>query len=291
MKTLRSFHLALLLGGLLGAGVAGADDRRTVDERRPLNADARVTVRNVAGTIDVEAWDRSELHLTGRLAKEVEELAIEGDATTIDIEVKIPRGRRRNVDDTDLKLFVPAGVRMEAEAVSADVRMRGIAGDVEASSVSGNVTLDVGSRRVKAESVSGDVDVRAPAAEAEVQSVSGDVIVTAATRVRGESVSGDVHVRAVGVRELRVNTVSGDLELDLALAKDAEVEAESLSGDVIVSLPSAPEGRIELESFSGSLRTAFGDAPGDAKRYRREGSGGGRVELNSHSGDVILRKR
>jgi DUF4097 and DUF4098 domain-containing protein YvlB len=281
-----------LLAALLWCGLAAAaDEGRPIDERRPLKPDARVSVHNVAGLIEVQAWDKNELHLTGTLADEVEELEITGDAASLDIEVRLPR-HTRHTGSSDLRLKVPAGTRLEAEAVSADVTVRGLKGEVQAQSVSGDVTLDVGSAKVKAESVSGDVEVRAPAASASVQSVSGDVTISARGAVHGESVSGDVEVHARDVRELSVNSVSGDLILDLELAKGADVEAETLSGNVELILPGPPDATLEMETFSGSLRSTFSPGPGrGAKAYRHEGSGRGRVELHSHSGDIELKKR
>ena len=56
-----------------------------IDERRSLEAGGNVSVENVAGDINVSVWDRNELHLTGTLDDDVEELEITETASGIQI--------------------------------------------------------------------------------------------------------------------------------------------------------------------------------------------------------------
>ena len=300
----KPLSLILTLGLALGGAAAWAgddEDLRTVNERRPLKADARVEVSNVAGLIEVEAWDRNELHLTGTLSEQVEKLEITGDASRLKIEVKLPK-RTRNVEDTVLHLKVPAGISLEAEGVSADIEVRGIKGDVEARSVSGDIELAVGSKNVEARSVSGDVSVEAPSEVTSVDSVSGDVTVRGVKgEVRGETVSGNVEVRGGATRRVEVKSVSGDLEMEVELAVDAEVEAETMSGDVRLHVPKLPDVDIDLETYSGEIEPTdllpdfkgrrHSDDDDEGREYSRSGKGPGRVRLHSFSGDIEIRKK
>lgn len=288
----KTFSIALTLGALLLAAPAWGTDDRPVDERRPLKADARVSVENVAGLIQVEAWDKNELHLTGELAPEVEKLEITGTESSLKIVVKVPK-HTRNVTHTRLVLKVPAGASLEAEGVSADITVKGLRGAVDVESVSGDVRLDVASTHVKAESVSGDVKVQAPATDVRAASVSGDVTLRGVRGdVRGESVSGDVRVFAAELRKLDLESVSGDLEIEAELAADCDVSVETLSGSVMLTVPRLPDGDLEMETFSGDLSSAWSPAPGrGAREFRHEGGGKGRVKLHSFSGDIELRKK
>lgn len=289
--------LALTLGAALCAGQAWATEERPIDERRPLKADARVSVSNVAGQIEVEAWDRNEMHLTGSLAEDVEKLEITGSAASLKIVVKLPERSRKHGNhegETVLHLRLPAGVTLDAEGVSADVSVRGLRGPVEAKSVSGDIRVDVGSTRVKAGTVSGDVTVHAPSAtDTRASSVSGDVTVRAASgEVRGESVSGDVSVHAGELKRLGMESVSGDLEIVGELTRDSEVSVETLSGGVTLTLPKLPDCDLDMETFSGELESAFAPGPASgAKEFHRDGAGKGRIKLNSFSGDIELRKK
>jgi len=302
----KPLSLILALSLALGATAAQArddEDLRPVNERRPLKADARVEVSNVAGLIEVEAWDKNELHLTGTLSEEVEKLEITGNESRLKIEVKLPR-RTRNVEDTILKLKVPAGISLTADGVSADISVQGLRGDIETNSVSGDVRIRVESKKVEAQSVSGDVTVEAPAAVMRVESVSGDVTVRGAKgEVRGATVSGDVEVHAQSARRIEVKSVSGDLEVDAELTVDAEVEAETMSGDVRLSVPRLPDVEIELETYSGEIERSEllpdfkgkqhsrDDDDDEGMEYSRAGKGPGRVRLHTFSGDIVVRKR
>jgi DUF4097 and DUF4098 domain-containing protein YvlB len=293
-------RMTAVFAALLVAAPAWADHehdddgekRRVVDEHRPLKPDARISVENTAGRIDVEVWDKNELHLTGELAEDVKELKISGTDAKLRIEVVLPK-LVGQVDETILKLRVPAGVSLEAEGVSADIHVQGLRGAVSAESVSGDVTLEVKSPKVTASTVSGDVRVHGQAAETRANSVSGDVTVRGAKgEIRCESVSGDVRVEARDVSDLDVESVSGDISLDLALAKDADVSVEALSGEVDVTLPEMPKGMIKIETFSGTFRSDWLDGAQVQDYVREDKDGGkGRVKLTSFSGDIVLRKK
>ena len=283
--------VVMTLGLALLAGAVSAADDRPIDQRRPLKADARVAVSNVAGLIEVEAWDKNELHLTGTMADEVEKIEITGSDSSLKIEVKLPE-RTRNVGDTVLKLKIPAGASLDAEAVSADIRAKGLRGAVSAESVSGDIDLDVGSKRVKAQTVSGDVTLQAPSEDTRIESVSGNVTLRGGKgEVRGESVSGNLQVQARELRMLDLETVSGDMELDLEFTRDAEIEVETLSGDVRVTVSQLPDMDIELETYSGELESGLLPGLRKQKEFDRDGEGKGRLRLHSFSGDVILKKK
>ncbi len=268
-------------------------ESRPIQERRALKPDARIQVRNVEGSIEVVTWDKNELELTGELGPDVEKLEITGNESSLRIEVKLPKDNDHDVDgDTTLRLRVPAGVTLEAEGVSADVTVRGVKGPVTAESVSGDVRLDVESARLEASSVSGDVEVESPATESRVSSVSGDVTVR---RVRGElrceTVSGEINIQASELRSLEAKSVSGDLDLDIELARDAEIRAETLSGEVRMVLPSEPEGRVRVETYSGEINAAWWNVDDEEQEIRRDGKGKGNLYVQSFSGDIELREK
>jgi DUF4097 and DUF4098 domain-containing protein YvlB len=295
MTMTKTFPALVALTLALAAPLAGArDEGRPIDERRPLKANAHVEVSNTAGLIEVETWDKNELHLTGTLSEEVEKLEITGSDARLKIEVKIP-DNTRNIQHTNLHLKVPAGISLDASGVSADVRIRGLKGNVEAASVSGDIEVEVTSKEVEAQSVSGDVTVQASAEMTRVESVSGDVTVRGVKgEVRGESVSGDVRVEVISVRRVNLESVSGDLELEIerVIEEGVEIELETLSGDVRMSLPALPDVDIDLETFSGGIaRSGLLPDLRDSKEYSRSGKRKGDVRLHSFSGDIEVQKK
>lgn len=156
-------------------------------------------------------------------------------------------GNTYNPPRVDFTVRVPAGVRFSGRTVTGDVEARGLGGPVRAFSVSGGVDVEA-VEVVRASSVSGNVRVamaRLPRdGQMRFSSVSGDIRLTlpsdASAALRINTLSGEVdsefplQVSARGTRngswasggqriqatigrggaELRIHTVSGDIEID-----------------------------------------------------------------------------
>ena len=108
----RPAFAGLAAASLLLASV-GAHAQSAINQTHALDPDGRVEIENVKGRIQVEAWDRAEVRITGTLGKGVEKLEVDGDRRQLEIEVKYPnRGgfglfSSDNTGPTDLKVMVP----------------------------------------------------------------------------------------------------------------------------------------------------------------------------------------
>src|SRR5258708_1355244 len=71
----------------------------SVDEHRPANPQGAVEIDNVAGSIDVQGWDKSEVAVGGTIGKDVERVDVTGDANRNAIHVILPRRRNGGVRD------------------------------------------------------------------------------------------------------------------------------------------------------------------------------------------------
>lgn len=279
----------------MAASLAQAAPREFA-EQRPLNPEARLSVRNVSGVIQVEAWDKATLDIAAQLADNVENLDISGSANDLKLEVRTKKSDRYGpYDETQLHLRVPAGVALTLDGTSADLVVRGLKGALVARTVSGDVQIEVNSKQLSAQTVSGDLTVRAPyAVDTKVSTVSGDADIEGASgALSAESVSGDVRVDGGTFSRLELKSVSGDVNFHAAAAVNAVVKAESLSGDVRFDAPAALSAEVTLKTFSGERRCDFeGVSPSsDGKRtVLRLGEGRGNVVLTSFSGDVSLDK-
>ena len=267
-----------------------------IDERRALNADGRIYVNNIAGTIDVATWDRNEVSIGGTLGSTVEKLEITGDAANLSVVVKLPK-KTHVSGDTVLKLRVPAGARIDLESVSADVAVDGSRGPVKVNTVSGDVGLALSSPEVTVQTVSGDLKLRAPSRVTRVNSVSGDVRMAGLQgKLSVETVSGNVELDGGKFSELRLKSISGDMRLDVSLAEAAQINGETLSGEIHMIVPTALTGTALLKSFSGEAfcdgaRTAEHQS-GTRKREYVWGDGrGAHIELSSFSGDIRIERK
>lgn len=284
----------IIAGVIAGTLLAPAWAGTPINETRPLNADGRISVNNLAGEIEISAWDRKEVSITGQLSEDIEKFEITGDASDLSVYVRYPRKSGRGVEETILQLRVPTGAAVKLEGVSADLRVNGISGELQANSVSGDIEVSAPARTVKLQTVSGDIDLRGAASSAELQSVSGDLQANGVSgTLSAETVSGDVGVVGGTFTSLTAESVSGDIVLAATMGSDADLRAESMSGDIIVRLDRQPDASVSLKTFSGSLGGEYGpDHRGELRKFQTVlGSGKGRISLNSFSGDIHLGKR
>ena len=290
-------HMLILSVLALASCLSQAAEPRPFNDHRALNADAKLSVRNVAGLIDVQVWDRNEFDLAATLAQGVDKVEISGTAADLKVEVKRRKsGRFENYDATRLTLRVPAGVTLTLDGTSADLVVHGLKGALVARTVSGDVQLDIASTSINAQSVSGDLRVNAPAAtDVKLSTVSGDANVHGVSgKLVGDSVSGNVRVEGGPFSQLELKSVSGDVEIHASTLPDARVKAESLSGDVRFNAPASLSAELSLKTFSGEKHCDFDGASSVSEGKRtvlRVGDGHGEVNLTSFSGDVTVEKR
>ena len=269
-----------------------------IDQTRPLDPRGRVEIDNLKGRVEVRAWDRPEVKISGSLGAGVEKLSVDGDRSALRIEVKYPH-RANNTEPTVLVVQLPLQAELEVSTVSANIDVHGVAPrELSLESVSGNIVVVGAPRRASVESVSGDVMLTINSGDVEASAVSGDLTLNG--RLNGEvsveTVTGNMRVDSRGerLRRLSASTVSGDAELKAALAPDGEISMESVSGDLTLIAPRDLSAKVSGESFSGDLnapgakieREEYGPGSSFHTRY---GAGKGEVRIETFSGDATLR--
>ncbi|MFO0453217.1 MAG: DUF4097 family beta strand repeat-containing protein [Pseudomonadota bacterium] len=254
--------------------------------------------------VEVQGWDRPEVHVTGKLGAGVERLELTTQGTRTAVRVVLPKGRHWNADnEADLVVRMPGTAGLAASLVSADVTTRGVLGEQRLQTVSGEIRAELG-REARLRSVSGDLNATRHSAvrgagRVEAQTVSGNVELTGIDgTLEVSTVSGDSRLRFGQLVSGRFETVSGDFAVTATLAQDARLEAESVSGDLALRFPGAPPAaEYEIESFSGDVDNCFGPRPTQeqygpgVRLVFREGAGSARVRADTKSGDVTLCNR
>jgi DUF4097 and DUF4098 domain-containing protein YvlB len=274
---------------------------------KPLDARGTVEISNVRGRIKVTGWERNMVAVTGTLGADTK-LIFEGSGNRLLVRAERNKSGKQGwlswggsgpSEDTVLQVHVPFSASLEVEGVSADVSVIGIRASerLEVETVSGDANLQASTDRLDISSVSGDVEFSGAARRANADSVSGDL------RLRDidgelsvETVSGDANVAASRLTQIDGGSVSGDIELDVELVGNASVDIETMSGELTLSLPANLSATLNAESFSGSLHSDFPveiiDEAGPGSEMRGKlGSGDARIELESFSGDINVRKR
>ncbi|MFO0043321.1 MAG: DUF4097 family beta strand repeat-containing protein [Pseudomonadota bacterium] len=275
-----------------------------IDRTIPARPDVRVEIANVAGEIRITAWDEPRVAICGVLGKG-SRLEIDGEGGRVSVRVQAGRGGAfwswggRGADDTRLDLRVPRAAALDIDAVSADVQVDGLDDSRELSieGVSGEVRVSAAVQRLNVVSISGDIEVRGRGERSVLQSVSGDI---EARGLEGEidleTVSGDARLEAGAVDRLALSTVSGSIEADVTPRGAADIRGDTMSGDLRLRVPADLSARIEAATVSGGIGSDFGTVEkqeyGSGERLRvRVGEGAARVELESFSGDLEIRRR
>ncbi|HEY5971997.1 MAG TPA: DUF4097 family beta strand repeat-containing protein, partial [Pseudoxanthomonas sp.] len=290
--------LLSLLVALPGAALAATP----INETRPLDPTGRIDIENLKGRIQVRAWDRAEVKITGSLGDGVEKLVVEGDRQHLEVRVEYPNNSGwggNKSGPTDLQLMVPLRAGLDIESVAADVNVIGVApAKLSIDSVSGSVVVAAAPGKVDVESVSGNLHVTVNSANVQAESVSGGLVLRGRMNgeIKAETVSGDIDIRVNGerVNELSANTVSGDATIRAALASKGEIRFESVSGGLTLVLPKDLSAQVRGESFSGNLKAPgariekpeFGPGSSFTTRY---GGGDGEIGIETFSGNTELR--
>jgi DUF4097 and DUF4098 domain-containing protein YvlB len=212
------------------------------------------------------------------------------------VRVYTPRTRARSAGEQRLEVEVPVGTRVIARSVSGDVRVRGVRGELEARTTSGNVDAD-GARNATLHTVSGDVRGTGLEGLVNVQSVSGDVDLTDISGELGaQTTSGDVRLRRARLTRLRAETVSGDVAYDGPIARGGRYDLTSHSGGIRLALPGDAAAALTVRTYSGTIDTSLPlvlrpTPRGQAAPRRMEftlNGGGAQVTAESFSGTITI---
>jgi Toastrack DUF4097 len=275
---------------------AGARAGSKVEERLAADPRGSVSVNNVAGSVELQGWDKAEVEVTGTAGSDVDRVAVSGDPEHVSVQVITRQNRLWGADGSaHLIVRVPAHSAVTATLVSADFKVSGLLGDLQLQSVSGEVRGEVGGN-LRVGSVSGNVHVNARSARSlAVKTVSGDISVGGGSGETDVStVSGTIEVQEGTQSRAHFKSVSGDVTASLGLSGDAQVDGESVSGDISFKFAEPPSADFDVQSFSGDIKNCFGPKPveprhGPGSRLAfKSGESNARVQVSTKSGDVHL---
>jgi DUF4097 and DUF4098 domain-containing protein YvlB len=278
------------------AGSAGAQE--PVDARRAAAADGVVHIENPAGSVKVVGWDRAEVAVTGTQGRGAEGVSLRGGGRRTSVEVET-MGHPHSVHSS-IEVRVPAGSRVEVESFAADVTVTGVTGAVSVECVNGSIDISGARQEVTASSVNGGVQVSGGATRVSAESVNGPVTIHGGSgEVEASTVNGRLVVTGKGPYErAELETVSGSVLFEGALAGQASVNIESVSGSVEIVLPAGVSADFNVSSFSGDVVNELGPPAERTSKYTTEksldfstGSGGASVSISTLSGGIQLRKR
>jgi Putative adhesin len=245
-------------------------------------------VRTTAGSVTVAA-EATELITVdvrpSRSGRHAEELAdeVRVEFTGDRLQVTEPSNLIGRLRDAGLDVFitVPEGSRCEVETASAEISCLGefaslnvktasgalkaatVDGDAQITSISGRVTVaKAGTMTVK--TASGSIELGEVTGALQASSVSGRVLVgSAGGPVTAQTSSGRISLDRLSQDTVQINSVSGDVTVQVIPDTDVYLDLASLSGRVRSELDPAsdPAGgaaqatlQLHCRTVSGSIR-------------------------------------
>jgi len=161
------------------------------------------------------------------------------DVEETDLVIHVPAASRLSVNTVSADIEVQGLLGAQRlQSVSADIRTAAAGEDVECKSVSGDIAVNGSFKKglLTITTVSGDATALRVAGEVNANTVSGDITLglgeTNRSRVR--STSGDLTMAALLAADgkLDAESISGDVRLELVGAVDAEFDLSSFNGEI-----------------------------------------------------------
>lgn len=306
--------LTLALSGCqMGPAISGSFDR-SLDVSGPI----RLELSNVSGDVAIIGSADGKVHVHGdvrvsgfgfgspqeRLSQILASPPVElkGDTlrvgkelsrlhnVSISYSVEVPR----NTEVSSSSISGSQSVRnvagpVRAESVSGSVRAQGIAHEVRLSSTSGTVEAQNCGDDVHATSISGRATVSNAKGDVLAHSVSGDVQVdNPGGRVDADSSSGSIDVRGA-IADVKAHSGAGHLSVQGNPSGNSFWELKTVSGSVHIAVPSNANFHFSAGAVSGEIRAQIPiviEEQGKHSLRAHIGDGGGRVEINTVSGDI-----
>ena len=245
----QSFNIITLMSCLIVGGQVFAATE--IAESLPSDNVTNVSINNHSGFIKVVGWDKDKISVTGTLGDDAKDLILKQKGAQVLIKVEYPKRVSWNSDGANITVFMPKNIRMESSSIASDidlsnlhggVEVKTVSGDVlaknvthnvELNSVSGNIDSDGLSGKISLSTVSGDIKDIDSIGRLDLSSVSGNVVINShAKEVFFNNVSGESKLNLAEIMELRIRTVSGDLQAKVSLNEKALLKASSVSGDL-----------------------------------------------------------
>lgn len=226
-----------------------------ISQTLPSDEVTNIVIENHSGLVNVVGWNKNKVTITGELDDEAQELIFEQKGAQIHIEVEYENVNNWSSEGSVLTVFMPKDIRVNFSSVSSDLTLKNLHGGIEATTVSGNIQADEASDNIELSSISGNIKSTNLSGKISLSVVSGDINdKNSAGRIQLKAVSGEVDVKSKAA-EVFLNNVSGNSELKLADV--IELRMSTVSGDIDAEVELKEKGLLKANSVSGDLDLIF----------------------------------
>jgi DUF4097 and DUF4098 domain-containing protein YvlB len=255
-----------------------------IERSFPTHGKADLTLSNISGSVSLLPGEEDQIH--------VKAIKRHGNGNSKRTEIEMSQDEQGKVKivtrhkegilsflsfstpcDVDYEVKLPRQCQVHISGVSSEIEARDLQGELQFSTVSGNLVLKSLTHAISATTVSGNLEGQEIQGNFRLKSVSGDMRLSGmvAASVEASTVSGDLVLQGELMGgPYTLNTVSGNVRLELPEGGSCRAEHRSVSGDLRVNLPNAKSSR------TAGLQTV------------EVGSGGPLIASRSISGDLLI---
>lgn len=171
------------------------------------------------------------------------------------------------------KIKVPAVTSISVNAISAEITL---------SSIEGEIFVDNSSGSTVGEFLFGSVEIRQPVGRIDLKWIEGDIQIRSySSRITIQQVRGAIDL----------STYAGQVTVQTELDSPKDYIVETATGSIAFLVPFRASGDLSIRSQSGKIKSTVPVTIKSVARNQLEGvfgDGGPKVRLSSTSGDVLL---
>jgi DUF4097 and DUF4098 domain-containing protein YvlB len=308
------FSAIVALAGCESGPAVNGSFERSYNVTGPI----RLELTNASGDVDITGSADGKVHVHGdvrasgygsdspqkRLDETVSNPPIEQRGDTIRIGKEMSHIRNVSIAYT---IQVPHDTEVNATVASGAQTIRGVRGPVKVQAASGSIRVEKVERETQLSTASGsisatdigsDVRVKSATGTVTVTNARGDVIVDAISgvirvsrpggRIEAKTASGDVEIQGAS-NDVKAHAASGRVSVQGNPGGDSYWELKTMSGGVQLGVPASANLHLSAEATSGEIRTDIPiviEEQGKHSLRAHMGSGGGRVDVHTVSGEI-----
>ena len=266
--------------------------QESVERGLPASATVSIRAYNLAGSIRVLGWSRDSVHVSASLASG-SQLYFGGSRTALKLGVEAAASPGAT-PPSELVLRVPAGARVWIKSATAGADVEGISGEVDVSTVSGDIRVRGEPSLLAAESMEGSLDIGGSATVLRLKSAGGSIgFRGSAADLSVSTVSGNIQLDVSGpVATGRVESVTGRISWAGPVGPAGSLDLQTHGAHIQLALPPGQDAEIDVSAFSGKVMNGFPSArrsapAGKPVRYVL-GDGGAHIAVRSLKGGVTI---
>jgi DUF4097 and DUF4098 domain-containing protein YvlB len=280
-----------MLNTLLTSVLISAAVTQQTDTVFAVQPGARLDVDAFRGEVVVRTWSQNEMRIVAYHASRTR-VGITQSSSVVRLRPQAYRG----VANVDLEITVPAGTDIDVNGTFMNADLSGELGEVRVETVQGDLAAAGATGFAYLYSVQGDVRLENATGDLTVHSVHGSLTVSqAAGSVTADATHGGITLSDIESSRVEATTVSGTVRFDGTIEDGGRYRLSTHSGNVILAVPENINAAISVATFSGSFDAGFPVTLTETRQGRQFsftiGNGSARIDLESFSGDIDLRRR